>query len=222
MPAALLCFPVDSLHIKAWPDPVIDRVGHDPRSSYVERFWLGILGPSTTWLLRRMASQLEAEPAGFDLPLADTARSLGLGGEGRSSPFVRALSRCCQFQLAAPEDDGVLAVRRKLPPLNRRQLARLPEPVQAEHQRWQDTELKTPPVEKLRRRSRCLALSLLELGEDLEATERQLLRWRFHPALCRESALWAWERHSHALVASGSAAPTVTVGTTPDGGSTAA
>ncbi|MDP9420608.1 MAG: hypothetical protein M3P53_10765, partial [Actinomycetota bacterium] len=173
MPTAPLpCLTTDSLHIRPWPDAVIDRVGHDPRSAYVERFWLGILGPSTTWLLRRLAGQLEATPAGFDLPLADTARSLGLGGEGRSSPFMRALSRCCQFQLAAPEDDGVLAVRRKLPPLNRRQLARLPEGVQAEHQRWLDDDLRTPSVDKLRRRARSLALSLLELGEDLEATER--------------------------------------------------
>ncbi len=200
MPTAPLpCLATDSLHIRPWPDAVIDRVGHDPRSAYVERFWLGILGPSTTWLLRRLAGQLETAPAGFDLPLADTARALGLGGEGRGSPFMRALSRCCQFQLAAPEDDGVLAVRRKLPPLNRRQLARLPERVQAEHQRWLDDDLRTPSVDKLRRRARSLALSLLELGEDLETTERQLLRWRFHPALCHEAALWAWQRHSRAL-----------------------
>lgn len=200
MPAlALPSLATDSLRIRPWPDAVIDRLGHDPRSAYVERFWLGILGPSTTWLLRRLAASLEAEPAGFELHLADTARSLGLGGEGRSSPFVRALARCCQFQLAVPEDEGVLAVRRKLPPLNRRQLARLPEPVQTDHRRWLEEDLRTPSVEKLRKRSRCLALSLLELGEDLESTERQLLRWRFHPALCRESAVWAWERHTSAL-----------------------
>ncbi|MBW3580046.1 MAG: hypothetical protein KY431_03305 [Actinobacteria bacterium] len=196
---ALPCIATDSLLVRPWPDPVIDRVGHDPRSAYVERFWLGILGPSTTWLLRRLAGQLEAAPAGFELVLADTARSLGLGGEGRSSPFMRALARCCQFQLAAPEDDGVLAVRRKLPPLNRRQLARLPEAVQVEHQRWLDDDLRTPSLDKLRRRTRSLALSLLELGEDVEATERQLLRWRFHPTLCQEAALWAWQRHTQAL-----------------------
>jgi hypothetical protein len=115
MPTALSLPATDSLHIKPWPDPVIDRVGHDPRSAYVERFWLGILGPSTTWLLRRLAAGLETTPAGFDLALSDTARALGLGGEGRSSPFVRALGRCCQFQLAAPEDEATLAVRRKLP-----------------------------------------------------------------------------------------------------------
>jgi len=197
----------DSLAIRPWPDSVIDAVGHDPRSAYVERFWLGILGPSTTWLLRRLAAGLEAQPAGFSLCLSDTAQALGLGHKGgRHSPFVRALARCVQFELAQPREEGTLAVRRKVPPLNRRQLARLPEAVQDAHRRWNDEQLRVPAVEHLRRRCRRLALSLLELGEDLEGTERQLHRWKFHPALAHESAAWAWKRHQEALVA-GRAAP---------------
>ena len=39
-----------------WHDALIDPIGFDPRSAYVEQFWLGILGPSTVWLLRRIAS----------------------------------------------------------------------------------------------------------------------------------------------------------------------
>src|SRR5437773_11064749 len=114
--------PTDHLTIRPWPDVLIDAHGHDPRFEYVETYWLGILGPSTTWLLRRLVAGLEPEPAGFDLPLADTARALGLGDKGgRHSPFVRALSRCVQFDLAQPHGDGVLHVRRKVPPLNRRQ-----------------------------------------------------------------------------------------------------
>ena len=195
----------DRLPIRAWPDPVIDAVGHDPRSAYVEQFWLGVLGPSTTWLLRRLAAGLESNPEGFDLPLAETARALGLGASGgRHSPFVRALTRCCQFDLARPgEEEGSLAVRRRLPPLNRRQLMRLPPELQAAHQQWQDEQLRTPAAESLRRRVRRLALSLLELGEDLEATERQLLRWKFHPELCREAAGWAWARHRQAMAEAG-------------------
>lgn len=188
--------PTDALTVRPWPDDVIDAVGHDPRSPYVERFWLGILGPSTTWLLRRIAAELETSPAGFELPLADTAKALGLGHMGgRNSPFVRALTRLCQFELATPHGEGELAVRRKVPPLNRRQVGRLPEQLQAAHEAWQDAQLRTPAHEQLRRRSRQLALSLLELGEDVEGTERQLMRWKFHPALCRESTAWAWSRH---------------------------
>ncbi|HEY2331602.1 MAG TPA: hypothetical protein VGH94_06755, partial [Acidimicrobiales bacterium] len=120
------------LEIRAWHDEVVDQLGFDPRSPYVERFWLGVLGPSTVWLLRRVAAGLEAHPTGFSLPLADTARALGLGGDGASSPFARALRRCCQFDMARAEGPGVLAVRRHLPPLARRHLQRLPESVQAE------------------------------------------------------------------------------------------
>jgi hypothetical protein len=203
MPAALPLLPTETLTVRPWPDPVIDKLGHDPRSAYVERFWLGVLGPSTTWLLRRVAAGLEAEPAGFELQLAETAKALGLGGEGRNSPFVRALARCCQFDVAQPGGDGVLNVRRRLPPLNRRQLVRLPEGLQAEHQRWVEAEARVADVERMRNRSRRLALSLLELGEDLEATERQLHRWRFHPSIARESSLWAWEQHRQAQASGG-------------------
>lgn len=192
-----------TLPVRPWPDGVIDALGHDPRSSYVEQFWLGVLGPSTTWLLRRLAAGLDASPAGFDLPLADTARALGLGTKGgRHSPFMRALGRCCQFGLAEARADGVLAVRRKVPPLNRRQLLRLPPSLQAAHEEWQRQQLRTPAAEELRRRCRRLALSLVELGEDLEGTERQLERWKFHPTLAREAAQWAWDRHRRALAVS--------------------
>ncbi|HUQ63964.1 MAG TPA: hypothetical protein VM121_09425 [Acidimicrobiales bacterium] len=194
--------PASTLSIRPWPDGVIDALGHDPRSQYVERFWLGILGPSTTWLLRRLATGLEEKPAGFDLQLAETAQALGLGARGgRHSPFMRALARCCQFDLAEARDDGVLAVRRKVPPLNRRQITRLPDPLQAAHENWQREQLDTPAIEQLRRRCRRLALSLIELGEDVDASERQLMRWKFHPSLARESAAWAWARHRDALAA---------------------
>ena len=121
-----LSFPSEVLSIRPWPDDVIDALGFDPRSPYVETYWLGILGPSTTWLLRRLAGHLEDHPEGFELPLAETARQLGLGDRGgRHSPFLRAVTRTVQFDLAEPVGDGVLAVRRKVPPLNRRQLQRL-------------------------------------------------------------------------------------------------
>ena len=47
--------------------------------------------------------------------------------------------------------------------------------------RWQEVQLRAPSGEQQRQRGRQLALSLIELGEDLESIERHLLRWRFHP-----------------------------------------
>jgi hypothetical protein len=193
----------DSLLIRPLHDEVVDSLGFDPRSSYVETYWLGILGPSTTWLLRRLVAGLERSPSGYELPLAETARCLGLGDRGgRHSPFMRALTRLVQFEIAEPRGRQ-LSVRRKVPPLNKRQIAALPASLQSEHLALQQAAIDRPPFEQLRRRSRQLALSLLELGEDLEAAERQLLRWKFHPALARESAAWAWDRHQQALAAAG-------------------
>jgi hypothetical protein len=191
--------PATVLPVVPWPDGVIDALGHDPRSSYVERFWLGILGPSTTWLLRALAAGLDASPDGFALDLPQMAQALGLGSRGgRHSPFVRALTRLCQFDLAEARPDGALAVRRKVPPLNRRQVLRLPPSLAEAHQAWQTAQLQTPASEQQRRRARRLALSLVELGDDAAGAERQLAHWKFHPVLCRESAAWAVERHHHA------------------------
>lgn len=183
-----------SLFVVAWPDPVIDQVGHDPRSVYVERFWLGILGPSATWLVRHLVDRLDRAPDGYQLDLDECATALGLGRRpGAQGVFPRTLARCCQFGATRLVDAGTLQVRRRLPPLTRRQIARLPETLRTDHARWMDT----PPAaiaDDMRDRARRLALSLVELGEDGAGTERQLHRWRFHPALASEATAWALDR----------------------------
>jgi hypothetical protein len=195
-----LNFSSGTLLVRPWPDQVIDSLGFDPRSDYVETFWLGVLGPSTTWLLRRLVAGLEGSPHGFELGLAETAHALGLGDRGgMHSPCVRAINRTVVFELAAVRDARTLAVRLKVPPLSRRQLAHLSPELQEAHRRWQEGQLRVPTGEQHRRRSRLLALSLMELGEDMAATERQLLRWRHHPVLARDAVAWAWERHRAAL-----------------------
>jgi hypothetical protein len=186
---------LSSLFVAAWPDPVIDQVGHDPRSVYVERFWLGILGPSATWLVRHLVDRLDALPEGYQLDLDECAAALGLGRRpGTQGVFPRTLARCCQFGAARLVDAGTLQVRRRLPPLTRRQVARLPASLQSDHARWTATP---PPADAddMRERARQLALSLVELGEDGAGTERQLHRWRFHPALASEATAWALGRH---------------------------
>jgi hypothetical protein len=196
----LIIFETDVLAIRPWPDEVLDRLGFDPRSPYVERFWLSIIGPSTTWLLRRIAAGFDASPDGFEMPLGETARALGLGDRGgRNSPFFRTLNRMVQFELARVTGPAELQVMPKLPPLSRRYVARLSPALQEAHEKWQADQLEVPPAEAVRRRSRQLALSLIELGEDPEEVERQLLRWRYHPALSREAVGWAVDRHREAV-----------------------
>jgi hypothetical protein len=184
-----------SLAVEPWADPVIDELGHDPRSPYVERFWLAILGPSTVWLLRRLADGLDRDPAGFTLDLQETARSIGVGLRGgRSSPFFRSVDRSCRFGAARFVAQDTLAVRRKLPPLTQRQVGRLPTLLQREHGHWIEQQPDRPTVDEMRGRARQLALSLLEIGEDSATTERQLHHWRFHPAIAHDAVHWAIEQ----------------------------
>lgn len=187
-----LTFPVDTLVIEPWPDTVIDQLGHDPRSVYVERFWLGILGPSTILLLRRLADDLEAHPTGFTLDLPDAARSLGIGTRGgRHSPFMRTVERVCRFGAGQWRGAETLAVRRHLAPLTRSQVARLSPALQTQHQQWVELPRPEPDVVRMKERARGLALSLLDLGEEASTVERQLHRWRFHPAIAHEALQWA-------------------------------
>jgi hypothetical protein len=144
-----LCFAPEVLHVCAWPDEVLDQLGFDPRSGYVEDYWLGILGPSTVWLMRRLAAGFEFSPSGFDLDLAETARSLGLGDRsGRHSPFVRAINRTVQFGLARLTGPTELSVRRRLPSLNRGQVNRLSPAQQARHAAWQEEQLRALTAER--------------------------------------------------------------------------
>ncbi len=187
-------FPTDRLRIERWDDPLVDRLGHDPRSSYVETYWLGILGPSACWLLRRLADGLDADPDGFDLDLAETALAIGLRlNGGRHAPFLRTLGRLCQFKMARQCGPEMLEVRRRLPPLTLAQVERLPTTLGDRHRALAaDRSRPTTGDEVTTRRARRLALTLIQLGEDRDATVRQLAEWRFDGHLCESAATWAW------------------------------
>jgi hypothetical protein len=196
--------------IQPWPDPVIDTVGHDPRSLYVETFWLPTLGPTALLLLRHLAGRFDESPRGVELQVGETSQALGLGDRvGNSSPIVRTLSRLEQFDLAcADPHTPTVAVRRNLPPINRRHVRRLPAHLQAAHADWAEVRLGESPLAEARRRARRLALVLLEQGDDADHVERALFATGFHPSICHEAARWAWQRHRDAAQEAGLDAPT--------------
>jgi hypothetical protein len=137
---------VDRLTVTAWWDPALAVQGLDPRSPYAERFWLGIVGPSTLLLLRRLARGLEEHPNGFRVSIADTARALGLGpGLGRNGPLNRTVDRACTFGLARRRAPDRLEVRTHLPPLTARQVAQLPEALRVAHDAWQRSQADGTP-----------------------------------------------------------------------------
>ena len=184
------------LHIVEWVDPVADPHGVHPCSRYVELYWLGIIGPSTTWLLRRLHYGLEVHGDGYDLHLPETARALGLGDKmGKNSPFRRALSRLITFELARPRGAGELAVRSHIPPLPLRHLNRLPESLQRSHRNWVAEQRLSEP-EQMRRRAGRLAAGLAAAGHDRGVIERRLAEWQFHPAISFRAAEDAVREHT--------------------------
>ncbi|MEM9042600.1 MAG: hypothetical protein AAGD33_22160 [Actinomycetota bacterium] len=157
--------------IRPWIDPVVDEEGHDPRSHYVERFWLGVLGPTATWLLRRFVAGLDHDPDGYELDLAVTAREMGLAYRtDRPSPFGRAMQRCTMFGLAHTTSDG-LAVRRRIPRVAHRHLRRMPESVQVEHAHW---DASTLTLDELTR-AHTVGLAMLDAGDPPATIEHQLV-----------------------------------------------
>lgn len=114
------------LIVRPWRDERVEAIGYGPRSEYVETFWLTVLGPSCVLVLRRFGWWLELQPDGFEVPIEDLARTVGLGtGAGRRAPIVRTLARLVEFNLALI-DGSHYAIRVALPPLVPRQVARLP------------------------------------------------------------------------------------------------
>ena len=141
-----------------------------------------------------MALRFDRSPGGFTLDLAETSRCLGLGErQGRNSPIARSLGRIVQFDLAAQHEDGALAVRRRVPPINRRHVRRLPPSVQEEHDAWVRSHLAETPLAAARRNARRTALLLLGLGDGCPEVEHALGSAGFNPAVAREAAWWAWE-----------------------------
>lgn len=185
----------DELYIIPWETDSDAKAGHDPRSAYVEHFWLGTLGPTTTWFLRYCASELDGAD-GAAVELNEVAARLGIGHRGgANSPMNRAVVRACRFRAARPAGPGTLEVRRRLPTLNHRQLQRLPAEAQRRHELFMMAATATSGVEEQRRKARRLALGLIECGDGYDDAELQLGRWRFHPAMAAEAVKWAWQCH---------------------------
>ena len=138
----------DPIPVVAFDDPVVEALGFDPDSVYAETYWLPVIGPTALWALRRLTRWLEDSPEGYPLALAPFARELGLGdGAGRSSPVVRSLARIIGFGLAEIRGD-LLMVRRRVPPLARRHVQRLPGHLAAQHQAVMEAQSPVVPPEQ--------------------------------------------------------------------------
>lgn len=128
--------PRTSISVVPWLDATVEAVGFAARSDYVEWFWLPVLGPSATWLLRRIDAGFDEYPDGYLLDTRETARALGIAArDDAGTIFNRAVERLHSFGIAHGLGDAC-AVRRVLPPVSQRHLQRMPQHLRNVHAVW--------------------------------------------------------------------------------------
>lgn len=187
LPSGVLAWQTDSAQSSA---PVFD-----PRSQYVETFWLPILGPSSILLLRNLAARFELCPQGFAFEAEQLSSEIGLGTKlSRRSPFVRTLERLEVFQMAYI-DGPILYVRRQIPLLSYHRTKRLAQHLVIKHQEWlalaEERDISVVGTNRHAqhsqhsqlRRAGAIAKALSALGESATEIEQQLQQWQFHPAV---------------------------------------
>ena len=114
------------LTLSVWEDPLVEALGHEPLSLYVELCWTPVLGPTSTLAFRRLGTMARAGMDGTTIDLVDLALGLGVGeGTGANSIIRRSLARLANFDVARWGDPATLAVRRALGPLPERMARRL-------------------------------------------------------------------------------------------------
>ena len=125
-----------SVSVVPWRDTTVESLGFPVRSDYVEWFWLPVLGPSATWLLRRIDLGFDEFPDGYTLDSRATAQALGIAArDDAGTIFGRAIERLQSFGVAHGNSDA-LAVRRVLPPVAQRHLNRMPTNLRDAHPQW--------------------------------------------------------------------------------------
>lgn len=112
------------------PVPGRDHARHELRSTYVERCWLPVIGPTCVAFLR-LCPDLWVLQAPYEAPDLDIAHMLGQGQGAKARDVAKRLHR---FRLADWDPTTqTVRVRCLVPPLNAAQLERCPAPVRAIH-----------------------------------------------------------------------------------------
>ncbi len=135
-----------ALELRTWTDPPGGGIGVDPRSPYVDHFWVPAIGPVAVCMAQLLIRTVNRESAGLVVALTDLATRLGVGvgetGLAALGEALHALEAAAVVQLA---EDGSVLVRSELPYLGPTELAHLPQTLRATHQASFALLTETPP-----------------------------------------------------------------------------
>ena len=155
-----------------WDDPVVDRRGHDPRSAYVEQFWLSVLGPTATWLLRRLVAGFDHHPDGYELDVGRRRPRRSGSASPRAwrhrSPRRCSAASCSGSSTACPSAGSCAGGCR---PISQRHLLRLPAGAAAGPRAVDATTIHLDALE----RAHALARAMVAAGDDRGVLEPQLV-----------------------------------------------
>ncbi len=174
-------------------DPRHDYRYHDPRSVYVERFWMSVLGPSAILFLRLIIRELAAtttDDQSVVLEVSEISRRLGLGYKGgKNSALMRTIERCCTFGMANRIDTGVLDVRTAIPPMPDHLHNRLTKALREEIVMWSRTH-DCHEIDDGQARS--LARDILDMGHGLHESAERLMMLNVGLETSQKSVAWSW------------------------------
>ena len=135
--------PSGLLTITAWRHAIVTPSCDLATCTYLERFWLGILGPTATWLTRYLSRVITDANRRPDPPVArsidwhELSARLGVSAHPlHDSVLSRAVNRLIMFNFATTLDhagEPCLAVRRTAPRIPERLLDRLHPVLLEEH-----------------------------------------------------------------------------------------
>ena len=160
-------------------DP-LDPIGHDPRSLYAERFWLGRLGPSSLWLLRLFAHHFDTTDT-FTIDTTELAQRVGLA---TSAARVRkTLDRLEHFNLLTTTAPSHVVVCGTVPWLPVADVHRLPDTMRVEHQHAVDAFNTTHPELAELRDVAAHVAAMRRRGTDPTVIAQLLATWQISPAI---------------------------------------
>lgn len=108
----------------------IDVRGEPVTGRYFERYWLPVVGPTGTVLMRHLATELDRSDP-YRILGHELAQMIGLGEETKR--LRTTLQRLGRLGLLVPEEEGRWAVRLTVTPLTAEQVRRLPPALAEQH-----------------------------------------------------------------------------------------
>ncbi|MFM8870428.1 MAG: hypothetical protein ACKOFD_02480 [Actinomycetota bacterium] len=131
--------------VAPWRQASITRSCPLAECRYLEQFWLGILGPTATWLARHLSrlvmaqSEVNTSHVGITVDISELGARLGVSTQPlHDSVLSRAINRLIMFNFAAPSgsDESVLEMRTTAPRVSDRLVARMHPSLRDAHWQW--------------------------------------------------------------------------------------